>query len=68
MELRLLVDEELDLLTDDLVLPNAPLRDAALVRAAMARFDFICVMDFGASVRLLALLLLATLLAGLADP
>lgn len=48
MELRLLFAEELDLLTDDLLLPNAPLRDAALVRAAMARLDFIAVMDFGA--------------------
>ena len=48
LELRLLFEEELDLLTDDLLLPNAPLRDAALVRAAMARLDFIAVMDFGA--------------------
>ena len=48
MELRLLFEEVLDLLTDDLLLPNAPLRDAALVRAAMVRFDFIAVIDFGA--------------------
>ena len=52
-ELLLLLDEELDLLTADLVvedlpLPNAPLREAPPVRAAMARLDFICVMDFGA--------------------
>ena len=52
-ELRLLLEEELDLLTADLVvedlpLPNAPLREAPLVLAAMARLDFICVIDFGA--------------------
>jgi hypothetical protein len=56
-----------DLVAEDLLLPNAPLREVPLVRAAIARLDFICVMDFGAAVRLLALLLLATLLAGLAD-
>jgi len=71
-ELRLLLDELLDLLTADLVvedlpLPKAPLRAAPPVRAAMARLDFMSVMAFGAVVRLLALLLLATLLAGLAD-
>ena len=44
------------------VRPNAPLRvEAVFWRAAIVRFDFICWMAFGACVRLLALLLRATL-------